>query len=336
MMVMVGKGEGGGMGMGMGMGKGEGRAKRKFDFDEGSDGGDGGDEGDEVGCDGGGSGGVGGGVGVTGGCGRDGCVRKTLRKDGEGKGRGRGRWKGNGKGRGKRKEKDEDEDEDDDEDGYYDDPGREESKEFLELDNLEKRKKKNAERAKALFMEKFVGAVKRDAEGVRNWVEEEEKDFSVQNEEFLKVFKASWTLLAPFQVPKLNPKHPEDCRSFAPLMYVKSQDLIGKAMEIVSQFEKLAEKDVKKELAGLFRNEWNKKDEEMAKMLELGKMVGLNKFECVMHASKPDPVKAAAVGVSEKLFPVVHEEGGAIGWGMEAKKQERANRKLLKTFEGWA
>lgn len=44
------------------------------------------------------------------------------------------------------------------------------------MDNLERKKRENAERAKALFMEKFVGVVEKDAEEIKKWVEEEDRE----------------------------------------------------------------------------------------------------------------------------------------------------------------
>ncbi|KAA8565328.1 hypothetical protein EYC84_011045 [Monilinia fructicola] len=196
-----------------------------------------------------------------------------------------------------------DKDEDEDEDEYYDDPGREESKEFLELDNLERKKRENAERAKALFY--------------GEWVEEEDREFSVQNKAFLGAIATSHNLSAPLKEATTDDKDPRDFI----LMYNRGQNLVEKAMETISQFTKLAEKDVGKELAGLSRNEWAKEDEEMAKVFELGKT--------------PDAMETNEFEVSKKIFPIV-EEGDAVGWGKEAKKQERAYRKLFKTFEVFA
>ncbi|KAB8290292.1 hypothetical protein EYC80_011156 [Monilinia laxa] len=227
-----------------------------------------------------------------------------------------------------------DKDENEDEDESYDDLGREESKEFLELDKLERKKRENAERAKELFMKKFAGIVEKDAEEIRKSVEKEDEEFSVQNEAFLSAIIASHGLSAPFRVCKPGATDPKDLHDFA-LMYNRGQNLVEKAMETISRFMKLAEKDVSKELAGLSRNEWTKEDEEIAKVFELGKTVGLNKFECVMNASKPDAMYTNEFEVSERLFPAV-EVGDEIGWGKEAKKQERAYRKLFKTFEVFA
>lgn len=152
---------------------------------------------------------------------------------------------------------------------------------------------------------------------------------SVQNKAFLGAIATSHNLSAPLKEATTDDKDPRDFI----LMYNRGQNLVKKAMETISQFTKLAEKDVGKELAGLSRNEWTKEDEEMAKVFELGKTVGLNKFECVMNASKPDAMETNEFEVSKKVFPIV-EEGDAVGWGKEAKKQERAYRKLFKTFEG--
>ncbi|KAI9644296.1 hypothetical protein NHQ30_007652 [Ciborinia camelliae] len=220
---------------------------------------------------------------------------------------------------------------DEDEDEYGEDPGRDESNEFLELDNLERRKKKSAERAKAQFMEKFVKGVERDAEGVRKLVGEFENEALVEDKKFLEEFQASYALSGPFRVKKVDAKHENDVNDFS-LTHKKGQHLITKALEVISHFDKLAEKNVAKDFNGLLGNEWGKEDEHIAKMLELGKTVGINKFECVMNASKPDIMDFDEIEVQKKFYPVV-DGGDAIGWGKEAKKHDRANRKLLKAFE---
>lgn len=142
---------------------------------------------------------------------------------------------------------------------------------------------------------------------------------------------ASYALSAPF---KKGEEHEIDIHDFA-LNYRRGQDMITRAFDVISQFDKLAEKNIAKEFDGILGNDWGKEDEQIAKMLELGKMVGLNRFECVMNASKPDVLDVDAIEVSKEFFPV-NGEGGCIGWGKEAKKHERANKKLLKAFENKA
>ncbi|TGO89590.1 hypothetical protein BPOR_0102g00130 [Botrytis porri] len=215
-------------------------------------------------------------------------------------------------------EKGEDEDEDDGEE----DSGQEASNEFLELDNLERKKKKSAERAKAQFMEKFIGAVERDVKDFKKSAAGFEREASVENKDFLEGFHAAYSLSAPFKTVSYD---------FS-LNHKRGRIMITRALELSSQFDNLAKKDIAKELAGLFGNKWSKEDEEIAKMLELGKMVGLNKFECIVNASKPEILETDALEVSKKFFPDIAEESNS-GWGKEAKKQERAHKKLLKFFE---
>ncbi|KAM0152517.1 hypothetical protein ACHAQE_007187 [Botrytis cinerea] len=209
------------------------------------------------------------------------------------------------------REKDEDED-----------SGQEASNEFLELDNLERKKKKSAERAKAQFMEKFIGSVERDVKDFKESAAELEREDSVESMEFLEGFHAAYSLSAPFKT---------DSYDFS-LNHRRGQNMITRALELNSHFDKLAKKDIAKELAGLFSNEWGKEDEEIAKMLELGKIVGLNKFECIVNASDPEILETNALEASKKFYPAV-EGGGSSGWGKEAKKHERAHKKLLKAFE---
>ncbi|EDN94637.1 predicted protein [Sclerotinia sclerotiorum 1980 UF-70] len=222
--------------------------------------------------------------------------------------------------------------EDEVEDENYEDPGREESNEFLELDNLERKKKKSVERAKALFMEKFVESVERDAEGFKRLAAELEKEWLTEQKKFITSFHATYALASPFRIEKKGAKQDNDIHDFA-LNHGKGKDLIARALEVISQFDKLAKKNVAKEFDGLLGNEWGKENEQIVKMLELGKTVGLDKFECIINASKPkETLKTDAIEVSNKIFPVV-EEGDSIGWGKEAKKHQKANRKLLKAFE---
>ncbi|TGO20127.1 hypothetical protein BTUL_0001g01380 [Botrytis tulipae] len=250
--------------------------------------------------------------------------KKSLRRDGKEKKKERKKGRMSeparigGGGLGEREEDDEDEDEDD----GNEDSGQEASNDFLELDNLERKKKKSAERAKAQFMEKFIGAVERDVKDFKEAAAELEREVSVENNDFLEDFHAAYSLSAPFKTVSFD---------FS-LNHRRGRIMITRALELSSQFDNLAKKDIAKELAGLFGNEWSKEDEEIAKMLELGKMVGLSKFECIVNASKPEILETDALEVSKKFFPVVEEES-STGWGKEAKKHERAHKKLLKAFE---
>ncbi|KAF7952918.1 hypothetical protein EAE96_006141 [Botrytis aclada] len=215
------------------------------------------------------------------------------------------------------KEGDDDEnDEDEDEDS-----GQEAINEFLELDNLERKKKKSAERAKAQFMEKFIGAVERDVKDFKESASALEREASVENKDFLEGFHASYSLSAPFKTVSYD---------FS-LNHKKGRIMITRALELGSHFDNLAKKDISKEFAGLFGNEWSKENDEIAEMLKLGKMVGLNKFECIVNASKPETLETDALEVSKRFYPVVGEES-STGWGKEAKKHERAHKKLLKAF----
>ncbi|TGO20426.1 hypothetical protein BPAE_0296g00020 [Botrytis paeoniae] len=209
-----------------------------------------------------------------------------------------------------------------DEDDEDEDSGQEAGNEFLELDNLERKKKKSAERAKAQFMEKFIGAVERDVKDLKESAAELEREASVENKDFLEGFHAAYSLSAPFKTISYD---------FS-LNHKRGRIMITRALELSSHFDNLANKDTAKELTGLFGNEWSKEDEEIAKMLELGKMVGLNKFECVVNASKPEILETDALEVSKKFYPAVEEES-STGWGKEAKKHKRAHKKLLKAFE---
>ncbi|KAF5875277.1 uncharacterized protein Bfra_003730 [Botrytis fragariae] len=211
---------------------------------------------------------------------------------------------------------------DEDEDDGDEDSGQEASNEFLELDNLERKKKKSAERARVQFMEKFIGAVEKGVKDFKESAVELEREASVENKYFLEGFHAAYSLSAPFKTVSYD---------FS-LNHRRGRIMITRALELSSQFDNLAKKDIAKELAGLFGNEWSKEDEEIAKMLELGKMVGLNKFECIVNASKPEILETDALEVAKKFYPDVEEENNA-GWGKEAKKHERAHKKLLKAFE---
>ncbi|TGO66303.1 hypothetical protein BOTNAR_0064g00410 [Botryotinia narcissicola] len=251
--------------------------------------------------------------------------KKSLRRDGKEKKKVRKKGKVSEPARiggGELGEREEDEDEDEDDGDSDSDSGQEASNDFLELDNLERKKKKSAERAKAQFMEKFIGAVERDVKDFKEAAAELEREVSVENKDFLEGFHAAYSLSAPFKTVSFD---------FS-LNHRRGRIMITQALELNSQFDNLARKDIAKELAGLLGNEWSKEDEEIAKTLELGKMVGLNKFECIVNASKPEILEMDALEVSKKFFPVI-EEKSSTGWGREAKRHDRAHKKLLKAFE---
>ncbi|KAF7883270.1 uncharacterized protein EAF02_005190 [Botrytis sinoallii] len=235
-------------------------------------------------------------------------------KEGEEKGKNVGACEDWAKGIGKREEDDEDEDEDED-DGM----GMRMRIRDKKLAKEEKEERRESE--SAVYGEIYWGRGERreGLQGIGGRVGE--RSFG-RNKDFLEGFHAAYSLSAPFKTVSYD---------FS-LNHKKGRIMITRALELSSQFDNLTRKDIAKELAGLFGNEWSKEDGEIAKMLELGKVVGVNKFECIVNASKPEILETEALEVSKKFYPAVEEEI-STGWGKEARKHERAHKRLLKAFE---
>ncbi|PQE08889.1 hypothetical protein CJF31_00010809 [Rutstroemia sp. NJR-2017a BVV2] len=216
-----------------------------------------------------------------------------------------------------------DDDDDDGDDGIENDSDREESKRFFHLAKFEKKKKERATREAAEYKEKFLATVKCDEEALRKRSIDFELATSSKNQEFLKALKHSFTLTAPIKSSKN-----EDACNF-PSMKMKCHGIIALAQRVASKFEEVVGKSAVHDIPTMFENDWVAQDEHTKHLLEIGKDVGRNKFESIMKASKPAIMNDDTIAVSETLFPPP-DNADIIGWGKQARRQMKANKKLLK------
>ncbi|KAM3071501.1 hypothetical protein ACMFMF_007972 [Clarireedia jacksonii] len=216
-----------------------------------------------------------------------------------------------------------DDDNDDEDDGIENDSDREESKRFFHLANFEKKKKERAIREAAEYQEKFLASVKRDEEALRKRSKELDLTASLKDQEFLKAFKHSFSLTAPINSAK------NEGVFDLPSMEIKCHGIIALAQRVASKFEEVVGKSAVDDIPTLFENDWVAQDGHTKHLLEIGRVVGKDKFESIMKASKPVIMDDDTIAVSETLFPAP-DDAGTIGWGKQAKRQMKANKKAFK------
>jgi hypothetical protein len=99
----------------------------------------------------------------------------------------------------------------------------------------------------------------------------------------------------------------------------------------VERFEMANANTLSMETSGLMDNEWEGEDEAVAKVLTIGKAVGLDKYQRILTACKPMEMDDNATQVNQLLYGGP-EDDASVGWARIAKKQEKAARRLVKTF----
>ena len=154
-----------------------------------------------------------------------------------------------------------------------------------------------------------------------------------RDNDFLETFREVYASSAPFELQAKDTSQRKDSSSvhgFASL-YKRSRSLTARGLEVVEKFEMASAKTSSIETSGLMDNEWGCEDETAAKVLAIGKAVGLDKYQSILTAGKPMEMDGDANQISELLYGGT-EEGLSPGWGKVAKKQEKAARKLVKTF----
>jgi hypothetical protein len=146
---------------------------------------------------------------------------------------------------------------------------------------------------------------------------------SSKDQEFLKALKHSFTLTAPISSSKN-----EEASDF-PSMKMKCHGIITLAQRVASKFEEVVGKSTVQPIPTMFEDDWVAQDGHTKHLLEIGKAVGMNKFESIMKASKPAIVDDDTAVVSETLFPPP-DNADIIGWGKQARRQMKANKKVCK------
>jgi len=86
------------------------------------------------------------------------------------------------------------------------------------------------------------------------------------------------------------------------------------------------------DISGLLDNEWGDEDEEAAKLLGVGRDVGIHKYQSLLTTSaEPATFDEEVTAMAEMIYK--KDEGlVSTAWGRIAKKQEWSAKKLLKSL----
>ena len=114
--------------------------------------------------------------------------------------------------------------------------------------------------------------------------------------------------------------------SFATL-YERSKQLTAHAFNLIDAFETANDKTTKIEIAGTMSNYWEEENVNTEKVIAVGRMAGLQKYEALTMGEEEPEIDADLVVFSEAIYKQEVEIGG-IGWGRMAKKQIKAVKKL--------
>lgn len=117
--------------------------------------------------------------------------------------------------------------------------------------------------------------------------------------------------------------------SFATL-YERSKQITAKAIDLVEAFEKANEKTTKIKTADLASNSWEEENDTVEKVIAIGRIAGLQKYEALAAGAGEPEIDEDMVVYAEAIYKP-EEEFSGVGWGRMARKQEKAVKKLQKS-----
>jgi hypothetical protein len=132
-------------------------------------------------------------------------------------------------------------------------------------------------------------------------------------------FKAAYTLATPFAA----------AGGFA-AMYERSRRASAAARALIDRFDSVARRVAGLDAARITANKWAEEDRSTRELLEVGRRVGVEKYESVLRAGKAPRLDAEGVRAEKVLY------GGATTtsvWGRVARRQGKGVRRLMRTIE---
>ncbi|KAF4635725.1 hypothetical protein G7Y89_g2376 [Cudoniella acicularis] len=220
-------------------------------------------------------------------------------------------------------------------DEYDEDEGRTESQNFLALVQFEAQKKKAASRATIAYLDKFTLGVK-DAESelMKNLKEstlaafKHEADF---NDMFREAFVASRPTAQTVEEEPQQSMQSSGTSLLFSILHRKGLDLVGEAQGVVAKFDQMNQMALDVENLRITDNDWGQEDETAANLLNIGRSVGLQKYESLLANSHTAPIDPEIATSTDAIYGA---DAGLpfVGWGRLARKQEKAELKVVKTF----
>ncbi len=114
-------------------------------------------------------------------------------------------------------------------------------------------------------------------------------------------------------------------------LYERSKHITVKATDLVEAFEKANEKTTKIEMAGLINNAWEEENDTAEKVVAIGRIAGLQKYEALAAGVGEPEIDGDMVLYAQAVYKPEEKMVG-VGWGRTARTQEKAMKKLEKSF----
>ncbi|TVY94213.1 hypothetical protein LAWI1_G000177, partial [Lachnellula willkommii] len=218
-------------------------------------------------------------------------------------------------------------------DEYEEDEGRMESQQFLALVEFESKKKRMAGKAAAHYMDQFVQRLEDGEQGLKKKLQELRTAAPKEDEKFLERFSEAFAASRPRPAPEKDATQGKESSDLAFIsLYKQSKNLSAAAKEIIERFEIANQLTSNFDVSVLLDNNWGGEDEEAAKLLGVGRDVGIHKYQSLLTASAEPPAFDEEVTAMAEVIYKKDEGLVSTAWGRIAKKQERSAKKLLKSL----
>ncbi|TVY43724.1 hypothetical protein LSUB1_G000636 [Lachnellula subtilissima] len=218
-------------------------------------------------------------------------------------------------------------------DEYEEDEGRTESQQFLALVEFESKKKRMAGEAAAHYMDQFVQRLGEGEQGLKKKLQDLRTAAPKEDEKFLERFSEAFAASRPRPPPAKDAAQGKESSDLAFVsLYKQSNNLSAAAKDIIKMFESANQLTSNFDISGLLDNDWGDEDGEAARLLGVGRDVGIHKYQSLLTASaEPPPFDEEVTAMADMIYK--KDEGlVSTAWGKIAKKQERSAKKLLKSL----
>ena len=145
---------------------------------------------------------------------------------------------------------------------------------------------------------------------------------------FSKIFKTAFAAASP--LPSTG--KPKGNQGFV-TFHERSQTLVESAKGLVALFDDLTERSAVDNFVAIKESLWESDIDKVAEILTIGMNVQMGKIQAYLDAQQLPVLEGDAALVAKELqLGEANTETGR-SWGREARKQEKAVRRLVRVFE---
>ncbi|KAH8687508.1 hypothetical protein BGZ60DRAFT_522163 [Tricladium varicosporioides] len=216
-------------------------------------------------------------------------------------------------------------------DEYEEDEGRMESQTFLALVQQETKKKRLAARAASMYLNKFESGLKDAEEFLKKQLEDFEIARMKRESDFLDDFTDSFIASRPSASLSVDTRAGVNPDFVFASLFKKSKTLLTNAQGVIDSFDKANKITLNIKAIGITDNNWEEEDENASNLFNVGRSIGLQKYESLLTNSFADPIEDDNVSFVEAIYGPQNGTS-SIGWGRIARRQEKATLKIVKSF----